>query len=208
MILFRLFFTAAAAAIFSSVSLAADEACRLAKRGPSFKNAAFEFAAGSTVSRKPAVARTGRVKWCRELPAGFEFQSLYMHNGDLYAVLTGPAANVLAAYTAKGWLRSPGSGSTEISAILKFSAATGEVMAGTYLTSESDDGRAAAFRVLLLESAGDNLRITSENGWQPRMRNRIPMTCTGRPPFRTVTILTPDLSSAVDASAERCVCCE
>lgn len=168
------------------------------------------FAAGYNSAKRPVVARVDRgLRWCKEFGANGQTAGLLLHGGALYAAISTPAqAGPLEALTKQGWLRAAGRGGAAIGLILKMNVATGEVERGTFVTASADDGSSAFVQFKSWVSDGENLRLTTLTGWQPRMRNRVPMTCTGKPPFVTTMIIRPDLASVVDAKAERCVCCE
>lgn len=172
------------------------------------------FAAGWTGARRPILARVqaGKVRWCKEesLLSTSEISGMLLHKGSLYVSLSTPAgpSHPLEQWTKQGWLRTAGRGRNKVSAILRLNSETGFIEAGTFLTASADDGTAGAFRLKAWRSEGDVLRITAWADWQPRMKNRIPMTCTGKGPFLTTMLLGPDLASVLDSKAERCVCCE
>jgi len=174
------------------------------------------FAAGWTGPlRKPVVARIagGAVRWCREdLDAGGKSSvtGMIARDGNLFVALSVPASSgtVFERLTAQGWLRRGGHGAATVTVLLKLNAENGQSVAGTFLTASADNGSAAEFRLKSMQWDAENLRITAWAGWQPRMKNRVPMTCTGAGPFLTTVILLPDLKTVLDAKAERCVCCE
>jgi hypothetical protein len=214
------------ALLFLQAGLRADEGIGVARQvscsNPSSLEDTFRvpapggfYSAGWTEARRPVIARVlnGKVLWCKadlDLSGQSQVRGMIVHNGALYAAFSTPAqpSSPLTNWTADGWLRTPGRGGKMVSAILRLNANTGTVERGTFLTASADDGTAGGFQLKSLNADGNDLRITALADWQPRMKNRIPMTCTGKGPFLTTTILRSDLGSAVDAKAERCVCCE
>lgn len=174
------------------------------------------FAAGWAGSpRRPVVARIagGVLRWCREdmdTSGKSTVTGMIVSDSVLFVAFSIPAENsaVFEAFTAEGWLRKGGRGSASVTVLLKLNAESGQSVAGTFISASADNGSSAAFRLKSMRWDGENLRLTGLAGWQPRMKNRVPMTCTGQGPFETTMLIAPDLRSVLDAKADRCVCCE
>ncbi len=177
----------------------------------------------TSTNQNPIVAKfTGGVlDWCREdyetTGADGRGYGLFWSGADLYAVFStdgtqGTVAEDYRRFTGNGWLKhytdgSPGGGGgPKVSIIIKINPATGEgiVGNGTFITARNSSNQTNSLEVrdITLNSSGQ--LVVQANSWfAPRKTDRTAMaqTGTGGSPYDYTIIFTPDLTTAVCASA-------
>ncbi len=173
----------------------------------------------SPANQDPVLIRFdgGKKTFCRTdfetSPADGRIYGLFLSGESLYVLFSmhgtqGAPERDLRRFTRKGWMRDAGRGAPTAAVILRMDPKSGDAQTGTFLTAVKDDGNSNSVEVLSIENTAKGL-VVKANAWHsPRMTSRAPMQCTGASPFLQTIIFTPDLSRAVDSSAQRCVCCE
>lgn len=171
----------------------------------------------SADNKNPIIIRfnNGRRVWCRtdiEVTGddGEGYGLLWNGGNLLYGVFSatgtqGTANQDYRRFTAAGWLRSYGNGGgPQVSVVLRLNPTTGQPIRGTFVTAQLSSGRSNSLVVRNLSWTGSSLLVTSDAWFSPRRTNRQPFACTGSSPFRYQLWLSPDLSRALRARAERC----
>lgn len=174
-------------------------------------------------NQNPIMAKfTGGVlDWCREdyetTGADGRGYGLFWSGTDLYAIFStdgtqGTVAEDYRRFTGSGWLKhytdaSPGGGGgAKVSIIIKINTTTGEGITGngTFITARNSSNQTNSLEVrdITLNSSG-NLVIRANSWFSPRKTDRTAMTQTGTggSPHDYTIIFTPDLTTAVCASA-------
>ncbi|WP_448519240.1 Ig-like domain-containing protein [Rhodoflexus sp.] len=204
----------------SEAAIAATGAARLTIAGSTYYIGTRQV---TSINQNPIMAKfTGGVlDWCREdyetTGADGRGYGLFWSGTDLYAVFStdgtqGTIAEDFRRFTGSGWLKtytdaSPGGGGgPKVAVILKIDRATGEGIAGqgTFITARTSTDRTNSLQVrdITVNSSG-NLVVRADSWFSPRRTDRTAMTQTGtgNSPFDYTLILTPNLTTAVCASA-------
>ena len=197
------------------------EASIIAKNAPSVKSGTTSFYVGyeqvSGTNQDPRLIRfdNGSTTW---------FAKNYEVTGDDsrgYGLLWDGANNLYGVFSAvgaqgtpdqdfrrfatKGWLTSYGQGGgPRVSIVAKIDPVTGNVINATYLTSKLSNGNANSLTVKSLAFNGQNVVVQADAFFSPLKTDRTPFTCNGTSPFNYSIELTPDLGTAVSATADQC----
>jgi hypothetical protein len=172
-------------------------------------------------NQDPRVVRFdgGRQSWCRDdLERSGDDGRAYglLWSGDaLYVAVSangtqGAASGDLRRYTTGGWLTSysdaspSGGGGAKASALVRIDPATGEPSAGTWITSVTSAGKTNSLVITSLAFSHGVIVVGVDSWFSPRRPDRSPLQCTGDSPFQVVYRFTPDLTSVLDVSADRC----
>ncbi|MEM6500925.1 MAG: hypothetical protein AAF685_03690 [Cyanobacteria bacterium P01_C01_bin.89] len=130
---------------------------------------------------------------------------------DLYAVFTidgaqGDASQDFRRFATNGWLNNYGIGGGPRAAVLaRLDAATGNIQSATYLRAQLGSGRTNTLTVNGLGFDGSgNVVVNAVTAFSPLRVDRSPFNCTGPSGFNYTLTLSPDLSTAISASADRC----
>jgi len=168
-------------------------------------------------NQNPIVIRfnNGRRVWCRnniEVTADDgKGYGLFWNGGNLlYGVFSatgtqGTPSQDYRRFTTRGWLRSYGSGGgPRVAVVLQLSPNTGQPIRGTFINAVRSNGQSNSLVVRNLQWTGRSLVVTADSWYSPLRTNRRPFTCQGASPFRYQLWLSPDLTQALQAQADRC----
>lgn len=115
------------------------------------------------------------------------------------------AANSFARFTHNGWIKSYGQGDgARALVILKLLKTSGEAIAGTYIIAQKADGKTNSVALKSMSYGEGKLSLVADAWHAPLTVGGTPFSCSGKSPFRYYLDLSPDLSTARGASAERC----
>ncbi|MEM9770828.1 MAG: calcium-binding protein [Cyanobacteria bacterium P01_D01_bin.73] len=130
---------------------------------------------------------------------------------DLYAVFTidgtqGTVSQDFRRFATNGWLNNYGIGGGPRAAVLaRLDAATGNIQSATYLRAQLGSGRTNTLTVDGLNfDASGNIVVNATTAFSPLRVDRSPFNCTNPSGFNYTLTLSPDLSTALTASADRC----
>ncbi|MGD1936737.1 MAG: calcium-binding protein [Cyanophyceae cyanobacterium] len=127
---------------------------------------------------------------------------------DLYAVFSidGAQAPDFRRFSGSGWINSYGNGGgPSVSVLARLNPNTGAIEQATYLRAELSSGRTNTLRVNNLSFDGSgNVVVNASSFFSPLRADRTRFNCSGSSPFDYTVTLSPDLSSALSASASGC----
>ncbi|MGD1850417.1 MAG: calcium-binding protein [Cyanophyceae cyanobacterium] len=130
---------------------------------------------------------------------------------ELYAVFTvdgtqGAASQDFRRFATNGWLNNYGIGGGPRAAVLaRLDPATGNIQSATYLRAQLGSGRTNTLTVNGLSFDGSgNVVVNAVTAFSPLRVDRSPFNCSGPSGFNYTLTLSPDLSTAISASADRC----
>jgi hypothetical protein len=172
-------------------------------------------------NQDPRVVRFegGEQVWCRDdLETSGDDGRAYgvLWSGDLLYVAVsavgtqGEPSGDLRRYTGSGWLTSytdaspGGGGGAKAAALVRLDPATGEVIAGTWLTAVTGDGETNSLVVTSLATAGGEVLVDADAWYSPRGADRRPLSCSGSSPFPTRYTFAPDLTAVTDVRSRGC----
>lgn len=215
--------TAPIASVGSSVTFTCSdsEATIKAKNGPKVTFGSTTIYIGyqqvSATNQNPRLARfdNGVRTWCK---------SDYEVNGDdsrgygliwdgesvLYGVFSatgtqGTSSQDFRRFATSGWLTSYGSGGgPKIAILAQINPATGTVAKATFLRSVRSDGKTNSLSVKGLSWTGTSLVVNANSWYSPLKPNKTRMTCSGSSPFNYTVEFASNLSSVLQARADRC----
>lgn len=123
----------------------------------------------------------------------------------------GASSTDFRRFATNSWLRSytdgsPGGGGGAKAAIVaRLNPTTGDVLEATFITALLSSGRTNSLTVTDLELSNTVLRVNANSWYSPRNPDKSRMDCSGSSPFDYELYLSPDLSTALYATAENCV---
>ncbi|MFK7800592.1 MAG: hypothetical protein AB8G95_03075 [Anaerolineae bacterium] len=114
-------------------------------------------------------------------------------------------------FAKNGWLKSytdgsiNGGGGPKVVILAKANPADGEIEAATFLTAVTSTNKTNSMLATKLTLVNDQLKVEALAWYSPRNIDKSGMSCNGPSPFSYTIYLTPDLSTAISASAENCL---
>ena len=200
-----------------------DSIATLTNRGnPSISQGNTNFFAGfaqvNSSNQDPRLARydNGTLTWFGSdyevTGADSRAHGLLWDGGsNLYAVFTvdgtqGNASQDFRRFAANGWLSSYGAGGGPRAAVLaRLDANTGNIASATYLRAQLSNGNTNTITVdnLSFDNSG-NVVVNATTAFSPLRTDRTRFSCTGPSGFDYTLTLSPDLSTAINASTDRC----
>ncbi|MGY6562701.1 MAG: hypothetical protein ACXITV_11400 [Luteibaculaceae bacterium] len=118
----------------------------------------------------------------------------------------GTPAQDFRRFATQGWLTSYGQGGgAKVAILAKINPENGDVDNATFLTARLQNGNSNSMQVTgLAFDEAKNLQVSANSWFSPRRIDRAAFTCSGGSPFPYQIVFTPNLSTALSASAERC----
>lgn len=215
--------TAPVASVGSSVSFSCSdsEATIKAKNGPKVTFGTTTIYIGyqqvSSTNQNPRLARfdNGVRTWCKSdyevtNDDGTGYGLIWDGESVLYGVFSATGAQGLPSqdfrrFATSGWLTSYGvGGGPRIAIVAQINPATGNVARATFLRSVRSDGKTNSLRVKGLSWTGTSLVVNANSWYSPLKPNKTRMSCSGSSPFDYTVELAANLSSVVQARADRC----
>lgn len=127
---------------------------------------------------------------------------------DLYVAFTidGEQSDSLSRFTSGGWINGYGmGGGAKVSVLAKIDVNTGAITHGTYLRAELSNGNTNSLEIKDLSiNAEGNIVVRADTFSVPLKTDKSRFSCTGGSPFDYTVELSPDLSTAISASATGC----
>lgn len=119
----------------------------------------------------------------------------------------GGANHVMAftRFTKAGWQKSYGKGGgAKVIVLLKIRKSDGEVVNGTYVTAQKDDGKTNSIVVKKLTYENNSVQLQADSWYSPLRIDQTPYRCSGKSPFFYTLQLSPDLTTAMSTNAPQC----